>query len=138
MTYPTQFSEWLKLASEDGRGGINAQPFSFVRGQSKTIRYNLGAHEVYGNWTGGAFTADLRASPDASGAALATFTVSVGTPAGGITPVTFALDGSAHGSIPADTDGDGVTEVLMQIDFTPTSGTPQAIIQTRALFVGNV
>lgn len=138
MTYPTQFPTWLTLASQDGRGGLSAQPFSFVRGQTKAQRFDFNAHDTYGDWTGGTFSAELRASPDATGSALATFSVTTGTPAGGVTPVTFTLDGSAHTSIPADTDGDGVTEVMMQIDFTPTSGTPDAIIQTRALFVGNV
>jgi hypothetical protein len=100
--------------------------------------YNFAEHPDFDDWTDGTFTADLKASPDAAGAALASFTITVGTPASGVTPVTFTLLGSAHTSIPADTDGDGVTEVFMQVDYTPDGGSAVAIIQTRVLFVGAI
>ena len=138
MPYPTQFPAWLSLAAQDGRGGLSAAPPTIVRGSPASFRLDLNAHPTFGDWTGGTFSAVIKASPDASGSALATWVISVGTPAGGVTPVTFTLAGDAQGSIPADTDGDGVTEMFMQIDFTPTAGSATAILQTRVLFVGAI
>lgn len=138
MSYKSQFPEWLSLALSDGRGGANAQPPSIVRGNLRSFILNLSAHEDYDDWTSGAFAAALRASPDAGGSALATWTITVGTPSGGVTPVTFSLAADAQGSIPVDSDGDGVTELLMQVDFTPTGGAANPIIQTRVLVVGDI
>lgn len=138
MTYPTQFPNWLTLAANDGRGGLAAQPSTIVRGTTKSFVYNFAEHPDFDDWTDGTFTADLKASPDAPGSALASFTITTGMPASGVTPVTFTLLGSAHTNIPADTDGDGVTEVFMQVDFTPDGGSAEAIIQTRVLFTGAI
>lgn len=138
MAYLTQFPEWLNLAAQDGRGGTSAQPPSIVRGSPTAFVLNLNSHPTFDDWTGGAFSADIRAAPDAAGDALATWSISVGTPAGGVTPVTFTLAADAQTGIPADTDGDGVTELFMQIDFTPSGGTATAILQTRVLVTGAV
>lgn len=134
----TAFSEWLQLAARDGRGGLAAQPPSIVRGYTRAFKLNLSAHEVYGDWTDGAFVADLRASPDATGAALASFTVTVGTPAGGVTPVTFVLAPAAQTGLPIDSDIDGMVETLFQVDYTPTGGVADPIIQSRIFISGAV
>lgn len=137
MYYKPQFPEWLDLAARDGRGGIAAEPITIVRGAPCSFIYNLNAHDTFGDWTGGAFSSDLRASPDAA-SVLASWTISVGTPASGVTPVTFTLPVASQSGIPTDADGDGVTELMMQVDYTPSGGAANAIIQTRVLVVGSV
>lgn len=138
MTYPTQFPTWLTLAANDGRGGLSSQPSTIVRGSTKSFVYNFATHPDFDDWTDGSFSADLKASPDAAGAALASFSITTGIPASGVTPVAFTLLGEDHDNIPADTDGDGVTEVFMQVNYTPDGGSAEAIIQTRVLFTGAI
>lgn len=134
----TQFPEWLQLAARDGRGGSSAQPPSIVRGFASAFILNLSEHDDYTDWTGGAFTAEIKASPDAPDPALAAFTVAVGTPAGGVTPVTFSLPVEDQGDLPVDSDGDGTTELLLQVTFTPTGGAADPIIQTNILVAGGI
>lgn len=136
MTYPTQFADWLQLAALDGRGGLAAEPPSISRGRTRVFTLNLAEHADYTDWTGGAFAANIKASPDAAGAALASFTCVIGTPASGVTPVTLTLDEGDQSGLPADSDGDGVTECFLEVTFTPTAGDADTIISTRILVSG--
>lgn len=135
MSYPSQFSEWLSLSSRDGRGGMSAEPPAIQRGRKLTMRLSLPVDPVFGDWTAGTFAARLRAAPDASGAALAAYTPTVGTPAGGLTNVDFELAGSASSTLPADSDGDGITEVFLEITYTVASN-ETALVSTRQLVSG--
>lgn len=134
-TIPTQFPEWMALASAEGRYGESGRPPSISRGRDRVFYMNLETHPDYGDWTDGAFTSAIRAAPGSGGSALATWTISVGTPASGVTPVTFTLPGASQGSLPADTDANGVGEAFMEVVFTPTGGTPVVINSTRILIV---
>ena len=138
MTYPTQFPEWLNHAASSGRGGLSAEPPSIVRGFARSFVLNLNSHVDYDDWTDGAFTAELRASPDAGGAALATWTITTGMPASGVTPITFTLLSEDQGSLPADGGNEGLTEALMQVTYTPSGGVADPIIQTRIVIAGAV
>ena len=133
----SQFSEWLSLASRDGRGGASAQPPSIVRGYAWSADLNLNDHPIYGDWTDGEFTAVLKAAPDAS-TALATWDISVGTPASGVTPVTFTLPVDSQDDLPPDGDGDGVNSAVMQVTFTPTGGVADPIIHTIIQIAGSL
>ena len=77
MAYQTQFQAWLQEAANAGRGGMYAEPMSIVRGFARSFTLRLNAHEIYDDWVEGTFTAELRASPDAT-AALATWTITTG------------------------------------------------------------
>ena len=136
MTYQTQHPEWLALAARDGRGGLAAEPPSISRGRARAFVYSLNTHPTYDDWTDGTFTAVAKASPDAGGSNLLTFSCLTGTPAGGVTPIEVSVAGSAQGSVPADTDGDGVTELLFELVFTPDGGSADTIISSRILVAG--
>ena len=138
MSYPTQFPEWITLAARDGRGGLSAEPPAISRGRASAVVLSLNTHPDYGNWTGGTFAAVARSSTDAVGPALLTFACETGTPAGGVTPVTMSIGAGDQGAVPADADGDGVTELLFEVTYTPPAGSADTILSSRILVVGVV
>lgn len=129
-----QFPEWLSFAANDGRGGISAEPPSIVRGFARSFVLNLSAHPDYGDWSGGAFTSDIKSSPGAVDV-LASWSIVIGTPASGVTPVTFTLAAGDQDDLPVDSELEGVTELMMQVNYTPLGGAPDPIIQTRIILV---
>jgi hypothetical protein len=132
----TAFPEWLKFAADDGRGGAALRAPSIARGFDRSFVYNFSDHPDYGDWTDGTFEAVLKAAPDAPDPALATFTASTGTPSGLVTPVTFTLNAAGQSALPDDTDGDGATELLLQIVYTPMGGVANVIVHTHIYIVG--
>lgn len=138
MSYQTQFPELLKVAERDGEGGLAAEPPAIILGEASVFAINLPAHSVYGDWTGGTFTAVLRAAPGAGGDPLAEYTCTTGTPAGNLTPVTLTLNGDDHGNLPAINAATGVAEVFLSLRFTPTGGTADTLITTRQLVRGAI
>lgn len=137
-TIPSQFASWLAVAERDGLGGMSAEPPAISRGRAFILFANVAAHPDYGDWTAGAFTARLRAAPDAGGAALATFTCTTGTPSGGVTRVTLSLPVSAQGLIPAGDAATGLAELFLELVFTPTAGDAFTVLSTRQLVRGVV
>jgi hypothetical protein len=135
---PSQFASWLAVAERDGRGGPSAQPPSIVRGYSRAFLMSLETHPTFDDWTDGEFVAEIKASPDAPDPVLASFTVDVGTPAGGFTPVTFTLLPENQTGLPEDTANTGVIELLFQINFVPTSGEPFPLVQTNIFVTGSL
>lgn len=133
----TQLPDWMAQASRDGRGGLNAEPQAINRGRTCQFVLNLNESDEYGDWTAGAFAADLRLLPDAGGAALASYTTSTGTPAAGVTPVTFTLDAADQSGLPTD-DGNGLVELFLEITFTPTGGDEFTVVSTRQMVSGAV
>lgn len=136
MSIPSQFANWLAVAERDGQGGLSSEPPAINRGRERVAVLALAAHEEFGDWTGGTFAARLRAAPDAGGAALATYTCTTGTPAGGVTPVTLLLAAGAQGSLPAGNPETGLAEVFLEVTFTPDGGAAQTLVSTRQLVRG--
>lgn len=116
----SQWSAWLAAEKAAGRGGI-VWPEAIVRGLVFEMVF-LVPLDV----SGGTFKAQLRASPDAPGTALATFTMSAGAFAAGVCPVTAKLTAIATAALPGDGDGDGLTEALADLLYTP-SGAPDPL-----------
>lgn len=138
MTFPSQFSEWLMLAERDGLGGIAAEPPAIVRGQPRKMVINLPADPEFGNWTSGAFAARLRSSPGAADPVLASYTVTVGTPASGLTPVSLVLSQASSAALPAPPVDPGWSELFFALTFTPSGGVEETIIATRQLIKARV
>lgn len=137
MSYPTQFPEWLSVAARDGLGGAGAEPPAISVGQPNAFRLSLASHPVFGDWTAGAFVAELRAAPGAGGSALATYTATIGTPASGITPVDFLLGSGAQGGLPAISADTGLAEVFLEIAYL-VGGNEYSVLATRQLVRGVV
>lgn len=114
----TQWSEWLAAEKAAGRGGV-IWPEAIVRGLPFAFTLAIPA-----NVSGDSFKLALRAAPDAGGSPLATFSVSVGSFASGVTPVTFVLSESAVDGLPVDSLGKGLTELVGDIIHIPASGNP--------------
>jgi hypothetical protein len=136
MTIPSQFANWLAVSQRDGRGGLQSEPPAIQLGRALTLELGFAAHPFYGNWTSGTFTADLRAAPGASGDPLASYTCSIGTPADGVTPITLALSEEDSAALPAPPAAEQLGEIFLEVTYTPTGGTENAILSTRQLVGG--
>ena len=114
----TQWSDWLAAESAAGRSGIVLSAHPIVRGQAYELVLPIPA-----DVSGDAFAGGIYIGPDADNSALASFTVTVGSFSGGFTNVTLALAATAtDDEPPADADLDGVAEVIMKLDYTPSGG----------------
>jgi hypothetical protein len=133
---PTAFPELLAIAARDGQGGLNAEPRAIVRGEALGLRWNIPADEEYGDWTGGDFEAGLFAAPVWSDTPLAEYAATTGTPAGGLTPVDFALAADALASDPVTNTQTQLTEVFFLIAFIPTGGQRKTLVTTRQMVRG--
>lgn len=137
MTIPSQFEQWLRVAERDGKGGLAAEPRAIVRGKALAMTLNLPPHPDYGDWTSGTFDAPLRAAPGAAGDPVE-YDISIGAPAGGLTPITFVLDPATHADLPGNDLATGLAEVFLTVNFTPAGGARDEIIATRQLISGAV
>lgn len=112
----TQYDTWLKTL-----GPLRADMPMTVRGQaiSHTVTYP-------GNVTTATLAGAVKASPDAT-SELAVFTVGTPVFADGVTTWTISLIGSQTFALPADTDGDGRTDLIYDFLLTLSGGTPQRL-----------
>ncbi len=138
MSYQTRFPELLKIAERDGEGGMAAEPPAIILGEASVLQFALPAHPVYGDWTGGAFSAPLRAAPGAVGDPLAEYACVTGTPAGLLTTVTMTLLPDDQDALPPPNPVNGLAEVFLSLRFTPTGGAPDTIVTTRQLVRGAI
>jgi hypothetical protein len=138
MTILSQFASFLSVAERDGEGGLAAEPFAIIRGERASFSFTLPAHPTYGDWTDGAFTAVLRAAPGASGAVLAEYTCTTGTPVSGSTPVTLDLLVADQGDLPPVDPATGLAEVFFALRFTPAGGDLRTLTTTRQLVRGAI
>lgn len=114
----TQWKTWLAAEKAAGRGGA-IWPDPIVRGLP--FRFTLA---IPADVSADAFKLQLCAAPDADGDPLASFTVTVGDFADGITPVTFDLPASAVDALPPDTGGEGLVGLVGDILHLPADGIP--------------
>lgn len=114
----SQWTDWLREMAAAGMGG-SALAFTPI---SRGIAYSY-VMPVGADVSGDTFAADLRMAPDADGAPVAAFTVTVGAYADGFTDVTFALAAGALDAV-ADLDGDadGLSELVLYLFHTPAGG----------------
>lgn len=107
-----EWKDWIAQLKADGK--YMAVP-AITRGKGYAFIFT-----VTGDVSADAFAGAIRASPDAAGSALATFTVSVGSYAGGVTPVTFSLASGTTAALPADSAAKGVIYLPFDILHTPS------------------
>src|SRR3546814_15663705 len=72
--------------------------------------------------------ASIRAAPDAAGATLADFDVTVGAYADGITTITLELTDTQTAALPSDGDADGLEEMVFDMLWTPSGGAQQRFL----------
>lgn len=116
----TQWKQWLAAERAAERTGLVCSWWPIVRGQAYSLPLPIPGDVSTGN-----FAAALFVGPDAGLAPLATFDVEIGAfdAEAGTTLVTLSLGaGDTDGSLPADLDFDGLTEVVFKMDYTPAGG----------------
>lgn len=127
----TTFDDWLRQLAAAGKGGVCLGRID--RGLPLSLTLAFGA-----DWSADDFAASLRLEPDATGDALAEFTVSVGSYAEGVTPVTFTLTQMVTSTLPEDADGNGVVTLAMDIVRLPASGLQHRIMGGTIEVLGRV
>lgn len=122
----TEFDSWLRALAATGKGGSALTEIDIpaaIRGEAWSMPVLLA-----GDWSAGTLAGAIRATPDAA-TALATLTVTGGTydSGTGFTSWTASLasgtGSNSTGSLPADTDGDGVERFPIAFTLTSISGT---------------
>jgi hypothetical protein len=117
----TQWNEWLAAERAAGRGGVVLGEAPITRGQA----YRL-VLPIPGDLTGGSFAASLHIAPTAPAIAGVSFTASLAAfdAEAGTTSLTLTLDATETDTeLPADSNFNGVEEVVFKLDYTPPSGT---------------
>jgi hypothetical protein len=109
----TEYDTWLRTL-----GTRRADMPMTVRGLpvSHTVTYP-------GNVTTATLAGTVKASPDST-SELATFTVGTAVFADGVTTWPISLTGTQTGALPADTDGDGRTDLIYDFLLTLSGGSP--------------
>ena len=120
------WKSWLAQLARDGLGGESAELHEIARGSPYGYALTLA-----GDYSSGTFVSSLRLGPDAAGATLADFGVSVGAYTAGTTTIEFTLTSAQtgpSGSLPADTDGDGLVWLVYDILYTPVGSSAYRIM----------
>lgn len=130
----TQWSAWLAAEKAAGRGG-DIYPEAIVRGLAFSMLLPIPL-----DVSADGFKASLRLSPDAPGAALADFTVALGSFADGVTPITLSLTAAQTGgaALAGDGDGDGLAEMVFELLHIPAGGAAQRANAMVLLVSGRV
>ncbi|MBX7496754.1 hypothetical protein K3172_12885 [Qipengyuania sp. 6B39] len=127
----SQFPDWLRQCAAAGQGGLTLPPIDRALSYPLTVKIPLDA-------SADSFSASLRLSPDADGATLADFAVSVGAWDGTYTPVTFTLTKAQVAALPADADGDGLAELVFDILRTPSGSYERRYLAGNVFISGKV
>lgn len=114
---------WLRKLSLDGKGGLGLQGKPQMRAIDRGLPYEY-AFAIAADLSADDFEAEIKAAPDAT-TILATFTVTVGAYASGLTPLTLELTDAETAALPSDGDADGLEEMVFDILWTPFGGTQQ-------------
>ena len=120
----TAWDDWLRKLSADGKGGLGLQGKPQMRAIDRGLPYEY-VMAVGMDVSADSFEASIRAAPDAAGASLADFDVTVGSFADGVTLITLELTDTQTAALPSDGDADGLEELVFDILWTPSGGTQQ-------------
>src|SRR3546814_13232097 len=114
----TAWDDWLRKLSADGKGGLG------LRGQPQMRAIDRGLAYAYVMAVGmdvsaDSFEASIRAAPDAAGATLTDFDVTVGAYAEGITSITLELPATQTTALPSTGHQHGFEELFFALSLTP-------------------
>jgi hypothetical protein len=122
----TQWDEWLTKLASDGKGGLGLKRQPQMRAIDRGLAY-VYAFAVQGDRSSDAFSAAIKASPDAL-TSLATFDVTVGTYSAGYTPLILELTALETAALPSDNDANGLEQMVFDILWTPSGGVQQRLM----------
>lgn len=125
-----KWAEWLTAYAARNRGGWDFPAIDRGMPYSETF-------QVQGDVSGDTFLGEIRAAPDAEGAALATFTITPGAYADGVTLVTWTIAEDDYAGIP-DTEGKGVVDLITSAIHFPLGGTEYVMFGCSLSILGAV
>lgn len=134
----TQFDTWLQTLAAGGKGGSAIS----LRLATRGLKWEESI-EISGNWSTATLEGSISASPDAT-SPLAT--VFVGSPVydAGDDVTTWAVSllsgtgSNTTGSLPSDTDGDGVEYLPAAFYLTPSGGAKELLFGAAFPLTGKV
>lgn len=126
----TTFDEWLRALARAGKGPATLY---CDRGVAFVCMLAVGA-----DLTGASLRGEVRASPNSTGTALATFAVSAFSLAGGQTSFTISLTKAVVNALPAPSDGSGVADLVFDLLWTPSGGVEQRLFGGIFKVIGQV
>lgn len=109
------FKPWLAANRAAGKGGVCLPQLQIVRGVEFEEAIN-----ILGDYSADEFDASLSMEPDPEGGPLVNFSLTVGSFAGGATPILLQLTAEQTADLPEDADTDGV--VWLAFDMLRTRG----------------
>lgn len=128
-------SKWLRALAAGGKGGFVLPPAS--RGRKYVFGFQAAA-----DFTGATMRAEVRAAPDASGSPLASFSVSGPVVAAGVSTFTLMLaagsGANSTGALPADTAGEGVIYLPVDVLLTPLGGDEELLFGASLPLIGRI
>jgi hypothetical protein len=133
MTLP--YDNWLAQLKAGGKGGFELPPAT--RGRKYAF-----AFQAQHDFTGATIRAEIRAAPDAGGAALATMAVTGPVVAAGVSTFTISLaagsGANSTGALPADGDGDGIVWLWLDVLLTPSGGDEELLFGSVLPLLGRI
>jgi hypothetical protein len=137
----TDFDEWLAILAAGKKGGPDLCPGiipAAVRGDPWTCPL-----ELPGDFSGATITGAVRSTPDAA-SVLANMTVSSGTYSSAANTTLFTATlasgtgSNSTGSLPADTDGNGIVALPAAFTITPSGGSAELLMGFAFIVQGKV
>lgn len=134
----TNFDTWLQTLAAGGKGAPDLQLKTATRGLAWEDII-----ELSGDWSDAVIEGSLSASPDAT-PALATVIVGGGIYDSVADVTTFEVSlvsgtgGNSTGSLPSDTDGDGVEYFPIAFYMTPSGGSKELLFGAAFPLTGKV
>lgn len=122
----TEFDTWLAELASAGKGGSDLTD-SDIPPATRGLAWSMPI-VFAGNWTSATITGTISASPDAA-SPLATLSFDTASYDSGLQETTWnaslasGTGSNSTGSLPADTDGDGVERFPLAVYLTPSGGT---------------
>lgn len=130
----TDFDDWLRGLAAAQKGPVDLP--AATRGMAWSVPV-----ELDGDWTGSTLAGDIRMAPDAA-MAEATYSITGPVVADGVSTFTVTLasgtGADSTGSIPADTDRDGVVKLPTAFRVTPSGGTEELLFGGTFTLLGYV
>ena len=131
----TSFDPWLLALAAGSKGGF------VMESASRTRRYVFGINAA-ADFTGATIRAQVRSAPDAAGSPLATFAVTGPVVAAGISTFTLELvagsGANSTGILPADSTGDGVIYLPVDVLLTPLGGSEELLFGAALPLLGRI
>lgn len=116
----SQFDDWLNSLSSQG---LRKDLPPLMIGTNYTLEWLVTEHELLGNFEGGTWLAEVKAALGTDADVVATITVTSGTFASGVNPISINLPIAAQTGFTEPAPTPGITYLPFTMLYTPLGGT---------------